>query len=63
MTSLRWLSPLGGRVIDCAAAGDYKQALEHAEKALAQAPDPLNKNSLEDAVAKLKAGRDMNITP
>ncbi len=45
------------------AAGDYKQALEHAEKALAQAPDPLNKKSLEDAVAKLKAGRDMNVTP
>ena len=45
------------------AAGDFKQALEHAEKALAQAPDPLNKKNLEDAVAKLKAGRDMNVTP
>ena len=45
------------------AAGDYKQALAHAEKALAQAPDPLNKKNLEEAVVKLKAGRDMNATP
>lgn len=42
------------------AEGNYPKALEHAQKALVQAPDPLNKKSLEDAVARLKAGRDMN---
>lgn len=42
------------------AMGDYKAALQHAEIALRQAPDPLNKKSLEDAVAKLKLGKDMN---
>jgi len=42
------------------AMGDYKTALRHAEIALRQAPDPLNKGSLETAVAKLKQGKDMN---
>ena len=42
------------------AAGDYKTALKHAEIALTQAPDPLNKKSLEDAVVRLKQGKDMN---
>jgi tetratricopeptide (TPR) repeat protein len=42
------------------AMGDYKTALKHAEIALRQAPDPLNKGSLEAAVAKLKQGKDMN---
>jgi hypothetical protein len=42
------------------AMGDYKNALKHAEIALGQAPDPLNKKSLEDAVEKLKLGKDMN---
>jgi hypothetical protein len=42
------------------AMGDYKTALRHAEQALAQAPDPLNKSSLQAAVAKLKQGQDMN---
>jgi tetratricopeptide (TPR) repeat protein len=42
------------------ASGDYKEALKHAEIALSQAPDQLNKKSLEDAVAKLKQGQDMN---
>lgn len=44
------------------AAGDYAKALEHAQKALAQAPDPLNKKNLEDAVVRLKQGKDMNAT-
>jgi hypothetical protein len=44
------------------AAGDYKTALKHAEIALTQAPDSLNKKSLEDAVARLKQGQDMNAT-
>lgn len=43
------------------AMGDYKAALEHAQKALAQAPDTLNKNSLAAAIEKLKQGKDMNV--
>lgn len=39
------------------ANGDLKQALEHARKALAQAPDSLNRQSLEAMVAALEAGR------
>jgi tetratricopeptide (TPR) repeat protein len=42
------------------AAGDHKTALTHAEIALKQAPDALNRKSLEDAVARLKQGQDMN---
>lgn len=44
------------------ATGNYAKALEYARKALAQAPDPLNKKNLEDAVARLKQGKDMNAT-
>jgi hypothetical protein len=44
------------------AMGDYKSALKHAETALAQAPDELNRKSLQDAVGKLKQGQDMNAT-
>lgn len=40
-----------------AAAGDPQQALEHARKALAQAPDPLNRQSLEAMVAALEGGK------
>ena len=39
---------------------DYKTALKHAEIALTQAPDDINKKSLADAVVKLKQGQDMN---
>ncbi|RPJ84702.1 MAG: DUF2911 domain-containing protein [Acidobacteria bacterium] len=42
------------------AMGDYRQALKHAEIAAGQAPDPLNKKSLEDALQKLRQGKDMN---
>jgi hypothetical protein len=44
------------------AIGDYKEALKHAEIALTQAPDPLNKKSLEDGIAKLKNNQDWNAT-
>ena len=44
------------------AVGDYPAALKHAEIALKQAPDAVNKKSLEAAVARLKQGRDMNST-
>jgi hypothetical protein len=42
------------------AVGDYKLALKHAEIALGQAPDDLNRRSLEQAVSRLKQGQDMN---
>lgn len=45
------------------AVGDYPTALKHAEIAAKQAPDALNKKSLEEAIVKLKQGRDMNATP
>ena len=44
------------------ATGDYKSALKHAELALSQAPDDINRKSLTDAVARLKQGQDMNAT-
>jgi hypothetical protein len=39
------------------AVGDYPKALEHAKKALAQAPDPINKTSLEQMVKNLEQGK------
>ena len=42
-----------------AAVGDNKQALEHAQKAVVQAPDPLNKKSLEDMVKALEQGQSI----
>ncbi len=42
------------------AVGEYAKALKHAEKALTQAPDDLNKNALTDAVQKLKNKEDIN---
>ena len=45
------------------AVGDYKTALKHAEIALTQAPDDINKKSLADAIVKLKQGQDMNPPP
>jgi hypothetical protein len=40
-----------------AANGDPKQALEHARKAAAQAPDAFNRKNLEAMVAALEAGK------
>jgi hypothetical protein len=42
------------------ATGDYKNALKHARLALEQAPDPLNKSSLEQAITKLENKQDVN---
>jgi tetratricopeptide (TPR) repeat protein len=42
------------------AQGNYKEALKYAKLALAEAPDPQNKASLEDAVKKLTEGKDVN---
>jgi hypothetical protein len=41
------------------AKGDYKKALEYADKALAQAPDPV-KPAITANIAKLKEGKDIN---
>jgi hypothetical protein len=49
-----------GRARGYSAAGDFKTALKHAEIALTQAPDASNRKSVEDAVARLKQGHDMN---
>jgi hypothetical protein len=43
-----------------AAVGDIPQALEHAKKALEQAPDPLNKQSLETMVKTFSAGQNIS---
>jgi tetratricopeptide (TPR) repeat protein len=40
--------------------GDVKTALEHARKALEQAPDPLNRDSLQAMVKTLAAGQPIN---
>jgi hypothetical protein len=42
-----------------AATGDSKQALEHARKALTQAPDDLNRKSLAAMIADLEAGKSI----
>ena len=43
-----------------AAGGDSKQALEHAKKALTQAPDQLNRDSLKAMVEALEAGKPIS---
>ncbi|HMQ59790.1 MAG TPA: DUF2911 domain-containing protein [Flavilitoribacter sp.] len=42
------------------AVGQYDKALEHAKKALEQAPDQLNKDSMAQAIEKLKQKKDIN---
>ena len=42
------------------ANGRYKDALKHAKLALAQAPDDVNRKSLEAGVKKLEEGKDWN---
>ena len=42
------------------ANGRYKDALKYARLALAQAPDDLNKKTLETGIKKLEEGKDMN---
>ncbi len=42
------------------AVGDYKQALKYANKALPQAPDAMNKTSVEKIIVMLKEGKDIN---
>ncbi|HEX7846886.1 MAG TPA: DUF2911 domain-containing protein [Chitinophagaceae bacterium] len=42
------------------AKGDFKKALEHAGKALAQAPNEATKTAITANIAKLKEGKDIN---
>lgn len=51
---------LMGLVRGYSAVGDYKKALEYAEKAQPQVPDPVNKSSVEKMIALLKEGKDVN---
>jgi len=49
-----------GMMRGLSATGDYKNALKHAKLALEQAPDPLNKSTLEQAIIKLENKQDVN---
>ena len=51
---------LMGLVRGHSANGDYKTALDFANKALPLAPDTNNKNNLTAMIDKLKAGKDVN---
>lgn len=42
------------------ATGQYAAAIKHAEVALTQAPDQLNKDNLSSMIATLKEGKDVN---
>ena len=42
------------------AVGEYQKALEHAKKALPQAPDEMNRKSVEGMLKALSEGRDIN---
>jgi tetratricopeptide (TPR) repeat protein len=42
------------------AKGDFKKALEYADKGLAQAPNDAAKNTINGFIAKLKEGKDIN---
>lgn len=42
------------------AMGDFKNALKYAKLAAAEAPDAINRKSMEDAVAKLEKKEDIN---
>ena len=42
------------------AIGNYKKALAYMEAALKQAPDEVNKSSVEAAITKLRNGKDVN---
>ena len=42
------------------AKGDFKKALDYANKALAQSPNPATKDIINGYIAKLKEGKDIN---
>lgn len=42
------------------AIGNYKKALQYMEKALKQAPDPINRDNVANLIGKLKEGKAIN---
>ncbi|MBK9270936.1 MAG: DUF2911 domain-containing protein [Saprospiraceae bacterium] len=50
-----------GMMRGLSATGNLKKALEHARLALLQAPDEINRKSLESAIKKLEAGEALGI--
>ena len=52
-----------GMVRGYSGIGDYKKALEFAQKALPQAPDKPNKDNVEGMIKKLQEGKDVNLMP
>lgn len=53
-------TPLMGATRGYSAAGDYKAALENAQKALPLAPNAVNKTAVEKFIGMLKEGKDIN---
>jgi len=51
---------LMGLVRGYSGVGDYKKALEYAEKAEPLAPNPVNKNNVTRIIGMLKEGKDIN---
>lgn len=51
---------LAGLVRGYSAVGDYRKALEYAEKALPLSPNQLNTDSMNNMIQQLKAGKDVN---
>lgn len=51
---------LAGLVRGYSAVGDYKKALEYAEKALPLSPNKLNTDSVTKMIQQLKEGKDVN---
>jgi hypothetical protein len=49
-----------GLMMACSAKADYKNALKHADNAMAQATNDGAKKQLEGNIAKLKEGKDIN---
>ena len=49
-----------GLMFGYAAKADYKNAIVYATKAMAQAPNDAAKKTLQDQIAKLKEGKDVN---
>jgi tetratricopeptide (TPR) repeat protein len=49
-----------GLIRGYSALGNYKKAVEYAKMALPQAPDDVNKNSIEKMIKTLEAGKDVN---
>jgi tetratricopeptide (TPR) repeat protein len=54
----KWPTPVG-MMRGLSASGNLREALKYAKLALAQAPDEVNKKSLEDSIKKLENGKPL----